>query len=99
MEKEIYAHNENIVARVVHGSNFLIDITDDYSNDKCSLYELNDMGMYIWNCIDGHRTVEQIAAVVCEAIIDDVDQCTILSDVKEFLLKIKKQGFILEVKA
>lgn len=99
MEKLICVHNKNIVARIVHGCNFLIDITDDYSNDKCSLYELNEMGMYIWNCIDGYRTVEQIAEAVCEAIIDDVDYCTILSDVKEFFLIIKEQGFILEVKA
>ena len=32
---------EGIVARTIHGSFFLIDIADNYSGDKCSLYEIN----------------------------------------------------------
>ena len=29
--------NENVVARKVHGSSFLIDISDNYSGDKCAI--------------------------------------------------------------
>lgn len=44
--------NPNIVARKIHGSSFLIDISDNYSGDKCALYEINETGMFIWSNID-----------------------------------------------
>lgn len=43
---------DNIVCRKIHGSYFLIDISDNYSGDKCSLYEVNQTGMFIWNNIE-----------------------------------------------
>lgn len=36
--------NQNIVLRTVHGSIFLIDISDNYAGDKCALYEMSIPG-------------------------------------------------------
>ena len=52
---------------------FLIDITDNYSGDKCSIYEINQTGMFIWNNIDGSRSVWELAELLKDAIIDDVN--------------------------
>ena len=67
------AKKENIVARTIHGSSFLIDISDNYSGDTCSLYEINQTGMFIWNNIDGTRSVKELAELLQAAIVDDVD--------------------------
>ena len=85
---------EGIVARTVHGSFFLIDITDNYSGDKCSLYEINQTGMFIWNSMDGSRSVRELAELLQDAIIDDVDIDLIYQDVKEFVLDLLEKHFV-----
>ena len=79
------AKKENIVARTIHGSSFLIDISDNYSGDTCSLYEINQTGMFIWNNIDGTRSVKELAELLQAAIIDDVDFEILHEDVSEFV--------------
>lgn len=77
--------NENIVARKIHSSSFLIDISDNYSGDKCSIYEINETGIFIWNNIDGTRNIDELAMLLKNAIIDEVDYQVLYSDVKEFV--------------
>lgn len=86
--------NENIVARKVHGSSFLIDISDNYSSDKCAIYEINETGMFIWNIIDGTRSTEELATLLKAAIIDDIDYQTLHDDVKEFIDKLIIRQFV-----
>ncbi|MGN0679295.1 MAG: PqqD family protein [Oscillospiraceae bacterium] len=84
----------NIVFRNIHGSRFLIDITANFNNDKCSLYELNEIGEFIWNNIDGKSTNEDIARRLKSAINDDVEYALILDDVNEFVDILVCQGFV-----
>ena len=60
-EKLINSEKENPAARTIHGSSFWIDISDNYSGDTCSLYEINQTGMFIWNNIDGTRSSKGIS--------------------------------------
>ena len=85
---------EGIVARTIHGSFFLIDITDNYSGDKCSLYEINQTGMFIWNHIDDSRSVRELAELLRDAIVDDVDIELIYQDVTEFVSDLQKKQFL-----
>ena len=85
---------EGIVARTIHGSFLLIDITDNYSGDKCSLYEINQTGMFIWNHIDGSRSVRELAELLRDAIVDDVDIELIYQDVTEFVSDLQKKQFL-----
>ncbi len=77
--------NENIVARKVHGSSFLIDISDNYSGDKCAIYEINETGMFIWDNINGTRSIEELVTLLKTVIIDDIDYQILHEDVKEFI--------------
>lgn len=77
--------NENIVARKVHGSFFLIDISDNYFGDKCAIYEINETGMFIWDNIDGKRNIKELVALLKAVIIDDIDYQILHDDVKEFI--------------
>ena len=77
--------NENIVARKVHGSSFLIDISDNYSGDKCAIYEINETGMFIWDNINGTRSIEELVTLLKTVIIDDIDYQILHEDVKVFI--------------
>mgnify|MGYP004517681993 FL=1 len=86
--------NKNIVARKIHGSSFLIDISDNYSGDKCALYEINETGMFIWNNIDGTRSAEELAALLKAAIVDDVDDQKLHEDISEFIDTLIARQFV-----
>ena len=73
------------MARKVHGSSFLIDISDNYSGDKCAIYEINETGMFIWDNINGTRSIEELVTLLKTVIIDDIDYQILHEDVKEFI--------------
>lgn len=85
---------ENIVSRKIHDSYFLIDITDNYSQDKCALYEINETGMFIWSQIDGKRTVLNIARALQTAIVDEIDLQILVDDVSEFVDVLATKEFV-----
>lgn len=93
-----YRRNKNIVERKIHGASYLIDISDNYMDEKCHLYEMNDMGDIIWNIIDESSKVEsQIDYIVLhikKMIIDDIPYDVIRMDVESFFNSIKNEGFI-----
>lgn len=86
--------NENIVARKIHGSYFLVDISDNYSFDKCALYEINETGLFIWDSIIGTRSVEELAELLKEAIIEDLDIQVLHDDVKDFVDALAIKNFL-----
>lgn len=86
--------NDNIVARQIHGTFFLIDISDNYSNNKCALYEINETGMFIWNNINGLHKLDDIATLLKNAILDDVDYRVISDDVADFINALVIKHFV-----
>lgn len=90
----IFKKNDNIVARKIHDSFFLIDISDNYSNNKCALFEINETGMFIWNNINGSRTVEELVTLLKDAIIDDVDYQVLFDDVVDFTDTLTTKRFV-----
>lgn len=84
---------ENIVSRKVRDTYFLIDITDNYAQDKCALYEINETGYFIWNQINGKNTVKDIALELQRVIIDEIDLQILIDDVAEFVDVLLAKGF------
>lgn len=95
--KGLFKKNENIVARKIHDTYFLINITDKYARDKCVLYQINEIGFFIWNNIDGKKSSNDLASLIKFVIKDDVDYQSILCDVGEFLSELNNKGFIKEI--
>lgn len=96
MNSKVYYRNSDIVARKIHGSYFLIDICDNYSGDRCSLYEINETGMFIWEQIDGKKPVDEIARALKAAIIDEIDYQIIEKDVLEYIESLAQLKFLNE---
>ena len=85
---------ENIVARNIHGKFFLINITENYLDNKCILYELNETGTFIWNKIDGDKDIDDISWMLKNAINQDIDTQILRQDIQEYLNILKSEGFI-----
>ena len=85
---------ENIVARTINGSFFLIDFSDNYSGDKCSIYEVNQTGMFIWNNINGSRSIEELAELLQKEIVEDIDFKILYNDVYEFVSILMENQFL-----
>ncbi len=88
--------NNDVVLRTIHGSIFLIDITDNYAGDKCSIYEINEVGEFLWNSLDENKTIEALVRALQNAIIDEVPEDILFNDVTEFINDLKSKQFIKE---
>ena len=91
--------NDSVVLRTIHGSIFLIDISDNYSGDKCSLYEINETGRFLWDAVDQNRTIDELVVALQNAITDDVPRDVLLNDVTEYINDLMGKRFISEVAA
>lgn len=90
----MYVKKRNIVKREIHEEIFLIDIRQNYLNDKCSIYELNPMGAYIWDSLERYSSPMEIAEEIFCNIIEDINYRDIFNDVTEFLWLLKKENFL-----
>lgn len=86
--------NSDIVMRKIHGSCFLIDISDKYVGNKCALYEINETGEFIWNSINDERNINEITNILVAAVVDEIDYEVVLSDVTEFINDLRRKGFL-----
>lgn len=89
--------SHNIVFRKIHGTAFLIDISDNYAGDSCALYELNETGAFLWDCLDHIGTVEGLAKALQNAIVDEVEYDIIFNDVNEYIHVLAGKQFLKEV--
>ena len=87
--------NQEIVERNIHGTYFLVDLKQNYLDEKCYIYELNEMGHYIWNNIDLFPSVESFVSKLQSELVDQIPFETLLKDVYEFINCLSEEGFLL----
>lgn len=88
-----FIRNKNIVLRNIHDTYFLIDITDNYQDDKCVIYEINEIGKFIWENIDG-KTIENVAKKLHSIIIEKIEYQVVYNDVLEYVNILLENNFI-----
>lgn len=86
--------NENVILRNIHGCAFLINIKQNYLDDKCRLYEINELGEFIWNNTIEEIDIDMLAQKICEVINEDIKKEIVLKDVKEFIYMLELEGFM-----
>lgn len=92
----VFKRNKNIVLRNIHDAHFLIDITDNYQDDKCVIYELNEIGNFIWENIEGNN-VKKLSNELKNLIVDDIAYEIIYNDIFEYVNILLKYNFIQDV--
>lgn len=85
--KAIPSHSLSIVTRKTGNEYVLVPITNNIA-DMDSIYTLNETGAFIWEQIDGKRSVHEIINELTSEFEIDVDNAT--EDVLLFLDEMKK---------
>jgi hypothetical protein len=85
--KSIVSHSPSIVTRKTGNEYVLVPVTNNIA-DMNSVYTLNETGAFIWDQIDGRRTLEEIIfSLTAEYDIDSVNAET---DVFSFIDNMSK---------
>lgn len=83
----ILSHSPSVVTRKTGNEYVLVPVTDNIA-DMDSVYTLNETGAYIWEQIDGKKTVSEIIAAVTREY--DVDKEIASNDVFDFVGNMNK---------
>ena len=85
--KSILSQSGLIVTRKTGNEYVLVPITNNIA-DMNSVYTLNETGAFLWEQIDGKRTVEEIINVLISEY--DIDKQNAESDVLDFIDNMSK---------
>ena len=85
--KSILSHSSSIVTRKTGNEYVLVPIAHNIA-DMNSVYTLNETGAFIWEQIDGKRSVEEI--IVALTTVYDIDKQNAESDVYSFIENMSK---------
>ena len=91
--KSILSHSPSIVTRKTGNEYVLVPIANNIA-DMNSVYTLNETGAFIWEQINGKRTVEEIISILTEEY--DIDNNTASEDVFSFIENMSKYLIISE---
>jgi hypothetical protein len=82
--KSILSHSPSVVTRKTGNEYVLVPVTDNIA-DMDSVYTLNETGAFIWELIDGKKSVEVIIDAMTEEY--DIDKESAREDVLQFIGK------------
>jgi len=85
----IPSHSPSVVSKRIKGEYLLIPLTKNIA-DMDSLYKLNETGAFIWDAIDGDRTISDITLMVTEEfetewIKAEQDTLDFITEIQNFL--------------
>lgn len=86
---------EYVVERKIHDSIYLINTKQNYLNDKCCLYEINEMASYIWNQIDGNTSIDEIVnRLFYDMEIQGASFDEVKKDINDCVRLLANEGFL-----
>jgi hypothetical protein len=82
-----YKRNENFVYRKIEKETLLVPIKDNVGDMGC-IYNLNEIGAFIWEHLDGSNSLETIK----ENILDEFDTSPDIAeeDLNDFMTQLKE---------
>jgi hypothetical protein len=87
----VFKHGDNIVTRKVMDETLLVPISGDLASMD-ELYALNDTGAFIWQALDGTRTLAEIGERLGQEY--DVPQSEIEADMTEIVNELAAAGLV-----
>ena len=91
----IFRKNENFVFRQIDDETILVPIKNNVG-DMGAIYNLNEVGAYVWDHLDGEKTLLDIKNRVIEKF--DVSSQDAEEDLMEFVAQLEKIDAVLPVK-
>ena len=89
----VLAHSPSVVTRKTGNEYVLVPVTNNIA-DMDSVYTLNETGAFIWEQIDGLRSVKEIVELLVDEY--DTDIMTASTDVLTFIENMKKYLIVIE---
>lgn len=90
----MFSKKKNIVVRKIHDTYFLINICQNYLEDNCYLYEINEVGYFIWEQLDNTSEIDEVVSNIMDCIVGDVNYSDIYEDVNEFINILINENFL-----
>ena len=91
----IFQKNENFVFRQIDDETILVPIKNNVG-DMGAIYNLNEVGAYVWKHLDGEKTLFDIQNMVADAF--DGSMQDIEGDLIEFINQLKEIEAVYPVK-
>ena len=88
-----YKRNEDFVYRKIENETILVPIKDNVG-DMGSIYNLNEVAAFIWEHLDGKKTLLDIKNMVLDEFQVSPEQAQ--ADLREFVSQLKEINAILE---
>jgi len=92
--KKSYRKNEDVVFRRISDQSILVPIKDNVG-DLGFIYNLNNLGTFIWERIDGKRQLVDIKKMLVDEF--DVSPSRAETDLLDFVEHLEKMGHIVQV--
>lgn len=84
---QVFRKNENFVFRQIDDETILVPIKDNLG-DMGSIYNLNEVGAFIWEQLDGHKTLSDINKMLTDEF--DIPEGESEEDLIEFVSQLKE---------
>ncbi|HOK25756.1 MAG TPA: PqqD family protein [Bacteroidales bacterium] len=84
---QIPSRSSSVVTRKTGNEYIIVPVTDNIA-DMDSIFTLNETGAFIWEQIDGEKSVEEIIRLVVDEF--EIDRDTATKDVLGFLSTMKE---------
>ncbi|MEM6731854.1 MAG: PqqD family protein [Myxococcota bacterium] len=88
----VYRRNPDTATRPIAGETFILAIRGELASLE-RMFVLDDVGLTIWNSLDGNRELRAVVAQITDNF--DVDHDTAMNDVVEFLEGLRESGLVL----
>lgn len=86
----------DVIKRNIHGEIFLIDTTQNYFDNECFLYQLNEIGAFLWKQLSKPINTYGLVEVLKKNISEKIPEEDLLRDVTVYIESLKKEGFLEE---
>jgi hypothetical protein len=87
----VFVRDETAVTRRIAGETIIVPVRNDVA-DLDSIYTLNETGSFIWELLDGQRTVATLVDAVVEEF--EVDRELAASDVARLVASLRDEGLL-----
>jgi hypothetical protein len=92
---QVFLRNENFVFRQIDDETILVPIKDNLG-DMGSIYNLNEVGAFIWEHFDGQKTIGDIKSRITNEF--EISEQEAHQDLIEFVDQLKEIGAIIHKK-
>ena len=84
---QVYQKNQNFVFRKIDNDTLLVPIKNDVGDMDC-IYNLNEMGAFVWEHLDGQKSAQDIKNLILAEFDVSVQEAE--ADLEKFVMQLSE---------